>query len=104
MDKDVVLKKIKYAVKQAESNATIVLFGSRARGTENADSDWDILVLLDKAKIVFKDEQNIRHRIYDVELEVGEPISTFVYSLADWNAKMSVSPLYKSVQKEGIYL
>ena len=35
--------------------STILLFGSRARGDERPDSDWDILVLLDKEKITADD-------------------------------------------------
>jgi len=54
--------------------------------------------------VTFKDEQKIRHRLYDIELEVEEPISTFVYSLKDWNFRMSETPLFKNIKKEGIYL
>ena len=104
MDKELVKKKIKNVITQQDSSAKVILFGSRARGNESKDSDWDILVLLDKPKVNFKDEQNIRHKIYDIELEIEEPISTFVYSIIDWNTRHSVTPLFKSVQREGIYL
>ena len=53
---DEVLKSIQ---KKAESimpkDAKVILFGSRARRDAKADSDWDILVLLNKDKI---DEQS----------------------------------------------
>lgn len=80
------------------------MFGSKARGTDTKVSDWDILALLDKPEVTFKDEQNIRHKLYEIELEVEEPISIFVYSLQDWNSQMSATPLYKNVSREGIYL
>lgn len=104
MNKEKIKQRIKAAIKAVESNAEIILFGSRARGTETSESDWDILVLLDKANVTYKDEQKIKHKVYEVELEVEESISTFVYSLLDWNTKMSITPLYRNILKEGIAL
>lgn len=99
-----VTDKIKQVILRQEPDAEIILFGSRARGTASKESDWDILVLLNKAQVTFEDEQKIRHKLFDVELETGEPISTFVYAQTDWNTRLSVTPLYQSVTHEGIYL
>jgi predicted nucleotidyltransferase len=104
MDKNLLKQKIKNTIIREDADAKVILFGSRARGTETNESDWDILVLLNKPHISFKDEQNIRHKLFDIELEAGEAISTFVYSLADWNSRFSVTPLYNNIQREGIYL
>jgi hypothetical protein len=35
-------------------------------------------------------------------LEIGVPVSVFVYSKHDWEGKYSVTPLFKSILKEGI--
>jgi uncharacterized protein len=96
--------KIKKTVQKVDAEAKVILYGSRARGNSSNGSDWDILVLLNKPHVSFKDEQNIRHKLFDVELETGESISTFVYSANDWNTRLSVTPLYHNVKKEGIYL
>jgi uncharacterized protein len=96
--------KIKKTVQNVDAEAKVILYGSRARGNSSNESDWDILVLLTKPHVSFKDEQNIRHKLFDVELETGESISTFVYSANDWNTRLSVTPLYHNVKKEGIYL
>jgi predicted nucleotidyltransferase len=80
------------------------LYGSRATGKARKDSDWDILILLDKPTISLKDEQAFRHNLYDVELEIGEPISTLVYSIDDWNTRLSVTPIYQAVKQKGILL
>lgn len=104
MNKDLIKRKIKKAVTEKDTTAQVILFGSKARGTDNVESDWDVLVLLDKPNVTFKDEQKIRHRLYDIELEIEEPISTFVYSLSDWNTRHSVTPLFKNVQAEGVVL
>ena len=33
------------------SGAKVILFGSQARGDAKEDSDWDILILLNKDKV-----------------------------------------------------
>ncbi len=104
MNKATFKKRIKTAVREQESEAKVILFGSRARNEARSDSDWDILVLLDRKDVTLKDEQKIRHLLFDIELETGESISTFVYSLNDWNTRLSVTPLYQNIQKEGVYL
>jgi predicted nucleotidyltransferase len=67
MDKETVKQKIKEAVCQLAQDAKVILFGSKARGTDNAETDWDILVLLNKPLVSFKEEQTIRHRLFDLE-------------------------------------
>ena len=94
-------QQIKEVVKSTDDSAIAILYGSRARGKAGKDSDWDILILLNKPKVSLKDEQQFRHNLYDLELKIGQPISTFVYSSNDWNTKMSDTPLYKNIQREG---
>ncbi len=97
-------EQIKEVIKKTDDSATAILYGSRAKGKARADSDWDILILLNKPNVSFKDEQLFRHNLYDLELKIGQPISTFVYSLVDWNTKMSNTPLFKNIQREGMIL
>ncbi len=99
-----IVRKIKQGVKETDADAQIILYGSRALGTARKDSDWDILILVNSPSVTIKEEQVFRHRLYDVELETGQVISTFVYSVSDWKTKMFVTPLFQNIQKEGIYL
>ena len=78
---------IKLKILEKNPDADIILFGSHARGNASKDSDWDILILLNSTKVSRKTEQEYRHELFDVELETGEPISTFVYSKTDWRNK-----------------
>ncbi len=99
-----ILSKIKELISNKEPGADIILFGSRARNDFHADSDWDILVLMDKDKISLADEQSLRHSLYDIELDTGEVLSLLIYSKNEWNSKLKVTPLYKNVKKEGVKL
>ncbi len=99
-----ITRKIKATVMAADSNAQVILYGSQARGTAMPESDWDILILVNRPKITVEDERFFRHLLFDVELETEQSISTYVYSVNDWNSRMSVTPLYSNILKEGIRL
>lgn len=95
---------IRAKIKEVDPNAKVVLYGSRARGTSGKFSDWDVLVLLDSENVDLKTEQKFRHSLFDLELEIEEPISVFVYSNNQWETKHKVTPFYKNVKREGIVL
>ena len=55
--------------------AEIFLYGSRSRGDALSESDWDFLILVNG---FISDERTdrIRHRLYEIEWESGEVISS----------------------------
>jgi len=56
MNKAMVISNIKaIADKTQPANSTLLLYGSRARGDSYPDSDWDLLILLDKSSLTFSD-------------------------------------------------
>ena len=95
---------IKSKIKQKNSQAEIILFGSHARGEAHVDSDWDILILLDSLHVTRTIEKEYREELFEVELETGEPISTLVYSKYEWESKHSATPLYHNIKRDGIIL
>jgi predicted nucleotidyltransferase len=95
---------IRTKIHQKNPDAEIILFGSHARGDSNSNSDWDILILLNNLKVDRKLEKEYREELFGVELEVGEPISTLVFSKKDWETKHSITPLYINVKRDGIVL
>ena len=99
--KNYIIELIRRKVKETDPNAEIILYGSRARGDEKENSDWDILILTNYP-ITYKEEQKFRHSLYDIELDTGEVISTFVYFKNDWNSRHRVTPLYQNISKDGI--
>jgi len=98
--KQYILESIKSIVLNIDENSEVVLFGSRARGDFSANSDWDMLILLEKeATEALK--RHIRDQIFDLELETDEVISTIIENKADW-ANYQVTPLFQNIEKEGI--
>lgn len=100
----IMLNKIKEIIFKTDPTAEAFLYGSRARGTAKSDSDWDILILLNQEIINLNLEQKFRHNLYDIEIDTGEVISTYVVSKHDWETKYSITPLYTNIKKEGIQL
>jgi predicted nucleotidyltransferase len=66
-----ILQQIKGAIGKVEPHATVILYGSYARGDVNNNSDIDLLVLLDKDKITRDDERKIFDPLYDIEFPQG---------------------------------
>ena len=101
---DEVLKSIQ---KKAESimpkDAKVILFGSRARRDAKADSDWDILVLLNKDKIDEQDHDNYTYPLWELRWQINQMIHPIVYSMKDWQSKKG-SPFYNNVEEEGVML
>ena len=77
------------------------LFGSRARGDAKSDSDWDLLVLLDKDRISAADIDEISYPIRELGWEIGEMVNPIMFTAKDWQAKDG-TPFYKNVMAEGI--
>jgi uncharacterized protein len=101
IDQQNTLDRIKKIVLDKDPSAKVYLYGSRARGTMKADSDWDLLILLNKDKITTAVERTVTYPLYDLEFEIGEVISPMVYSEKEWNSKHSVTPFYLNVMREG---
>jgi uncharacterized protein len=92
------------SIKSTNQGATIILYGSSARGDDKKDSDIDLLILLDKEKITREDEKKLKYPLYDIEFETGKIISPLVLSKKDWETKHKITPFYENVVKEGILL
>lgn len=95
------MKQIKEIVKGKDPSAKIYLYGSRSRGTANSESDWDLLIILNRDKISADLEREITYPLYDLEFETGEIISPMLYTDNEWNTKYSVTPFYRNVMREG---
>ena len=99
-----IIRRIREKVNELDNKAEVILYGSRARGDNKKDSDWDVMILLDQKIVDKRIEQTFRHHLFDLELEIGLLIQVYVYSKHDWEGKYSITPLYKSIKKDGILI
>jgi len=82
--------------------ARIVLYGSYARGQAGADSDVDLLVLLNEDVTAVK-KRIIHDMLFEIGLAADLVISAIIRSYDAWNSPISqATPFYKVVQQEGI--
>jgi len=98
------LSRIKAAVLSVVPDAEVSLYGSRARGDEHEDSDWDILVLIQQQPT---DElkRAIRHPLYNIERDAGQVISAKIYAKDEWEREdRRLVPFRRNVRKEAIRL
>ncbi len=77
MDQTEFLKEIKNKVLAEDADASLILYGSRARGDYREDSDWDVLVLTSK-KDDGQFKRKISDEIFEVELKYLQPVSTVI--------------------------
>ena len=60
------------------------------------------MILIDKTKANRSVDETYRNEMFQLELELGEPISTIIYSKSDWETRHIFSPRYKNIKKEGL--
>ncbi|MBE0654337.1 MAG: nucleotidyltransferase domain-containing protein [Bacteroidales bacterium] len=94
---------IRKHVSEVDPTAEVILYGSRARGDEHKNSDWDILILT-AYQSTSETERKFRNKLYDLELEIGENFSVFSWSKDDWQNIQRITPFYQNVSNEGIML
>lgn len=98
------IQKIKTVAHRWMPQAEVFLFGSRARGTAKPTSDWDLLILLNTNTVSFDTETQLMDIFYDLELETGEVISPLIYTKEQWSQKRVNTPLFHTIEKEGVRL
>jgi len=81
----------------------LYLYGSRARGNYKPDSDWDLLILLDKDKEEYSDFDHYSYPFIALGYDYGVPVSAHLYTVNQWEA-MSFSPFYHNVEHDKIVL
>lgn len=91
----------KCLAKNLPASEKAILFGSQARGTARENSDWDILIILDKEKLITADYDNIAYPLTELGWELGEEINPVIYTTQEWE-KYRNTPFVRNVEKEGV--
>ena len=81
----------------------VLLFGSRARGDNRVDSDWDVLILINKDRLDSSDYDRLAYPLFELGWDLEEIINPVLYTKCDWE-RNSFTPFYKNVQQDSIRL
>ena len=80
-----------------------MLFGSQARGEAHSESDWDILIILNKDKLLPGDYDNVTYPLTELGWDLGERINPIMYTAKEWEDSR-ITPFYQNVNKDAIVL
>jgi predicted nucleotidyltransferase len=83
--------------------AVAMLYGSQARGDARHDSDWDILIVLDKERLMPEDYDTITYPLTKLGWDLGKEINPIMYTKTEWEASR-ITPFYHNVLKDAIAL
>jgi uncharacterized protein len=93
-----IMLKEKFPVKE------VILFGSKARGDSDEESDIDLLLLTTKP-LHWKERHAIVEALFDVEMKYDVVISIVVNTVYDWNEGIcTVLPIREEINREGVVI
>ena len=98
------LTRCRDSIRSIDPSVEIILYGSRARGDANPESDYDLLILADGA-VTLKREDGFRRRLFPIELETGAVLTVILVNRKDWNSALyGAMPFHQNVVRDGVIL
>ena len=93
-----------FASKTMEPGSKVWLYGSRARGDNGPDSDWDLLVLLDRDKVSDADFDRFGVSFILFGSQFNADVTPQIYTYKEWD-KYRITPYHQNVEfdKKVIY-
>jgi predicted nucleotidyltransferase len=80
----------------------VVLFGSKARGDDDPDSDIDLLLVTTRS-LEWRERQAIIHALFDLGMEHDVIFSILDTTESDFDKGIFTAfPIYKEIKKEGV--
>jgi predicted nucleotidyltransferase len=104
MEQSAVVNNIKDVARETlPAGSSLLLYGSRARGDARQNSDWDLLILLDKPQIETSDFDDISFPFTLLGWKIGENISPQLYTRKEWDS-IAFLPFHQNVEHDKIIL
>lgn len=100
---DVIGKIQEVASKALPVGSKLILYGSQARGDAKQDSDWDLLILIDKDKIEKSDYDEFVFPFIYLGWTIGEMIIPVMYTFKDWSENYYL-PFNQNVERDKMVL
>lgn len=98
------LKELKEKISKKFLDAEIILYGSKARGSADEESDIDLLVLV-KSPVKTELEDEIFHTSYEIELKHDVVFGVMVENKDFWSTPLAnAMPLHWNIDRDGIFV
>jgi len=103
-EKLTILKELKTHLQNTYTDSVkeVILFGSQAYGVSNENSDYDVLIVLEK-DYTAKDENKIYDLCYDMNLKYNIVIDAHLISERELTTIKGKQPIFTKAIKSGIY-
>ena len=96
------IKEATRILKERFSVKEVILFGSKARGNSDRESDIDLL-LLTTNPLDWRERHAIVDALFEVEMNHDVVISIIVNTHHDWNDGIcTVLPIHEEISREGV--
>ena len=80
----------------------VILFGSKARGTDDEESDVDLLILTSRP-LSWREQNAVTDMLFDIELGHDVIISTLILSTREWSeGPHTVLPIHDEIDDHGV--
>jgi len=85
-------------------DAKFKMFGSKAKGTADEESDLDLLILL-PCPVTKELRRQIIHKIFEINLTFETNISALIIAEDEWrDSPISLLPIHDFIEEEGVTL
>jgi predicted nucleotidyltransferase len=96
-EKQQIISNIKAGVQNVLPDAEVILFGSRAAGTADAESDWDILVIAEEIPDKRNTRITLHNKLFPLSVSIGSFINLLLVTRDEWLQNPSYFSLRHSV-------
>lgn len=80
----------------------VIVFGSKARGDFDEDSDIDLLLVTSRP-VPWRERRAMIDALFDIEMAHGTIISIMLVTLEDWSSGIFTEfPIYREIMRDGV--